>query len=459
MYDTMMPEGDSYDLLEEDDYETENHGDYVKTQTFWEILRYCIRPTVLDAYANLLHLFLVCLIFRTVTQLVRVPSPFCHIVSSVCGFYIMFVFFHFSAFHTYGLVFASYFIMHFTVRTLGRCRGYTVSVIIFSYLILCEFSLVPTETWERIRGPQMMTAMKIISFAFDLDNGLIKRPDVYQYLGYCLCPSSNIFGPWISYNDYICAYDNDRWDYKWLKRIFISFVKSVLWFILSVCFLEWLIPNTSSLPWLVYRDAMLFRVGHYFVSYVSETSALFGGFTKGVEVTRPLNIELPHSLVEVVVCWNLPMHRWLKTYVFRKTQAAGTFLAVMSTYVVSALLHGLNLRLEAVLLSLGIYTYVEHSLRSDLSEMFNACVSSKPCPTPCYKHKRTTNNLIVHSTNIMFTVLAMFHLAYLGVLIDITDSKPVTLENAFEVWHNVDYVSHIVVAFTYLIHRIIRLFK
>lgn len=33
----------------------------------------------------------------------------------------------------------------------------------------------------------------------------------------------------------------------------------------------------------------------------------------GVTVTRPLSVELPRSLVEVVTNWNLPMHNWLKT--------------------------------------------------------------------------------------------------------------------------------------------------
>lgn len=38
-------------------------------------------------------------------------------------------------------------------------------------------------------------------------------------------------------------------------------------------------------------------------------------------VTQPHNIEVPRSLVEVVVSWNLPMHRWLKQYVFKQVAA------------------------------------------------------------------------------------------------------------------------------------------
>ena len=32
---------------------------------------------------------------------------------------------------------------------------------------------------------------------------------------------------------------------------------------------------------------------------------------RDLSVARPLNIELPRSLTEVVANWNLPMHFWL----------------------------------------------------------------------------------------------------------------------------------------------------
>ena len=33
----------------------------------------------------------------------------------------------------------------------------------------------------------------------------------------------------------------------------------------------------------------------------------------GVQITQPHNIEVPRSLLDVVVSWNIPMHKWLKT--------------------------------------------------------------------------------------------------------------------------------------------------
>ena len=70
---------------------------------------------------------------------------------------------------------------------------------------------------------------------------------------------------------------------------------------------------------MAYRDALSFRTSHYFVSFLSEATALASGIDSSstgewhVTVTRPLNVELPRSLVEVVVNWNMPMHSFLRT--------------------------------------------------------------------------------------------------------------------------------------------------
>ena len=39
-----------------------------------------------------------------------------------------------------------------------------------------------------------------------------------------------------------------------------------------------------------------------------------------MQVTQPHNIEVPRSLVEIVVSWNVPMHAWLKKYVFKQAR-------------------------------------------------------------------------------------------------------------------------------------------
>ena len=70
---------------------------------------------------------------------------------------------------------------------------------------------------------------------------------------------------------------------------------------------------------LAFRDAFSFRCSHYFVSYLSEATALAAGLDTSptgqwaVTVTNPIAIEFPRSLVDVVINWNVPMHNWLKT--------------------------------------------------------------------------------------------------------------------------------------------------
>lgn len=71
---------------------------------------------------------------------------------------------------------------------------------------------------------------------------------------------------------------------------------------------------------VTYRDALIFRCSHYFVSFMSVACLIISGIEYrtssdlfGYQVTRPLDIELPRSLVPVVISWNIPIHLWIKT--------------------------------------------------------------------------------------------------------------------------------------------------
>ena len=48
----------------------------------------------------------------------------------------------------------------------------------------------------------MVLVMKLISLAFDLDKGMISRPNILEYFGYSVSVSSVIFGPFMTYTDY-----------------------------------------------------------------------------------------------------------------------------------------------------------------------------------------------------------------------------------------------------------------
>lgn len=66
----------------------------------------------------------------------------------------------------------------------------------------------------------------------------------------------------------------------------------------------------------MYKQALEFRTGHYFVAYASTVFTIICGYhnqyNNEIVVTHPMTIELPKSLLRVVVHWNTPMHYWLK---------------------------------------------------------------------------------------------------------------------------------------------------
>ena len=114
---------------------------------------------------------------------------------------------------------------------------------------------------------------------------------------------------------------------------------------------------------------------------------------------------MPRSLVEVVVSWNLPMHRWLKQYVFKQTKGRlGAGAAVLMTYLASTVLHGLTGQIAAVLFSLGAYTWVEHSLRAKLSNIMDASIGARKDTET--RKKVDTDNTPYVARKILISVLA-----------------------------------------------------
>lgn len=339
-----------------------------------------------------------------------------------------------------------------------------MSLYVVSFVILCELVLVESKAWHSVRGAQIILSMKLIGLAFDVSNGKTDLPGISSYIGYIFCVGTVIFGPWTSYIDYVHSVHQNRtkgFSLQWLLKVIKSSILSLVCVSISTCLTHWLILDNSP-KWLIaYRDAQSFRFSHYFVSFVSETTATLSGlgFSEvawGITVSKPHNIELPRSLVDVVTNWNLPMHYWLKHYVFEKALSLGTFIAILLTYAASSLLHGLNFQLAAVLFSLGFYTYVESVFRSKLSRIYNACIKARKCKEDC-KHEYKQNHPVVILTNLVFGALAMFHLAYLGLMFDSSaeSEQGYNMEHTLGKWSSLKYASHWVVVGTYIFHLLI----
>lgn len=142
--------------------------------------------------------------------------------------------------------------------------------------------------------------------------------------------------------------------------------------------------------------------------------------------------------------------------VFRVVRPYGTFFAILGTYVVSAMLHGLNLQLAAVLLSLGFYTYTEHVTRKKLSSIFSACIQARKCNPNC-GHQLNESHWLPRVFNIGFSLLAMFHLAYLGLMFDSSkmQDEGYSLFHALAKWRWLNYSSHWIVLSTLFFYYLI----
>lgn len=142
--------------------------------------------------------------------------------------------------------------------------------------------------------------------------------------------------------------------------------------------------------------------------------------------------------------------------VFLQLIPHGRFNAVILTYIVSSLLHGVNVQLSAVLLTLGFATYAEHTIRQKVADIFDACVMANAC-TDC-THRHNHRNVLVIAFNLSFRLLAMLHLAYLGILLDGSVEKPditKSINTVHQRWNNLDYLSHWIIIFTSILGAVI----
>ncbi|KAM9343602.1 protein-serine O-palmitoleoyltransferase porcupine-like isoform 1-T2 [Pholidichthys leucotaenia] len=444
-----------------------------RLQVWRELAESCGVATLQQGLQQLWSLLLLCLVCRVGFRL-GVASTVKHGVSMLAGVCALFLFFEEHMLWVLLLCALCYLILLLSHHS--SSRGPFMSTVILVFLVTGEWHFFNTVTWYKIRGSQMVVAMKAISLAFDLDRGAVgSLPSPAEFLGYVLFVGTVVFGPWITFSSYKTAVEGTRLSWSWLQSCSLSLLKSQMCLLISSCvapyLFPWFIPirgNSVTEKWLrAYETAVSFHFSNYFVGHLSEgTSMLAGaGFTRekdGVRwhmsVVKPLSVEVPRSMVLVVTHWNIPMSRWLKTYVFKNALKLGVFPAIMVTYTSSTLLHGLSFHLGAVLLSLGFITYVEHVLRKKLASIFSACILSRPCAPDCsHQHKK---EFWVRLLNLVFSFLVIFHLTYLGSMfdpgLDEQDTEEgYTAAHTIQRWSELNWASHWVVFVSWIFFRLI----
>lgn len=149
--------------------------------------------------------------------------------------------------------------------------------------------------------------------------------------------------------------------------------------------------------------------------------------------------------------------------IFHNLKPFGQFNAILLTYLISSSLHGLNFQLAAVLLSIGVFTFVEYRFRSVLAEILDACVAASKCnldaTRSCTKGHENTSALIwVKMINFAFGILTVVLLAYLGVLLDtsIDQSNGFSWEQILKKWIDLKFFGHVIVFIWFMIYLIIR---
>ncbi|XP_022685961.1 protein-serine O-palmitoleoyltransferase porcupine-like isoform X1 [Varroa jacobsoni] len=482
----MDSELDYYGNLEEEDRETiENdmayqlYGEpdemYMSLADLW---KYCMKGTLRDWFDITAYVVLSSCFLRWIASYPRVPRWLIHTVSFLLGLYCMVAVMDWHSFYAFTFGVISITTLYVAHWLFGKWRTTIVTLACLAMIIIVgEYKLAPPQ-WNRIRGTVMVMTMKIISLALDLDSGLVTRlPSLPQLFGFVFHCATIIFGPWISFYDYHRSLEGcesleqggfDLLDPLWFLSVIRALLLSTMCLVVSACGIHWFFGRAEEYgAWsLAFRDALGFRMSHYFVCFHGESTAVAAGIRRqgrhqqdeldqwNLEVVRPACIELPRSLVEVVVRWNQPMHIWLKNYVFRRIlPSGGRFLATLGTFAASALLHGLSFRLSAVLFSLGFYTYAEHTLRLKLATIFNACIGARPCHILC-DHRNTPQTCWwVNLINGLWTLLALLNLAYLGMMFD--EDQPIdmaeefnhmstgnTMESTLKKWSQLKYSCH-----------------
>ncbi|XP_011553761.3 protein-serine O-palmitoleoyltransferase porcupine [Plutella xylostella] len=437
--------------MEEDEYYTENS---------WKNLSLCAEPTLYEGLKFARDIILWNIILRLIVQYINPPLNICHSLSLMIGILLLYLNIGQPIIWTLGITFGSYiFIVTLSLVT-TRWRGLLVSLGMVTFLISSEIFIVNPKMWQQIRGIQMIATMKIISVAVELDRGLFKSMlNPIEFAGYLLCPANSLLGPWISFNKYNHYLGVRFLSFRWIKIISINLFLSMLYLVLSNCVVPWYIDDDASKWLLAYRDAQAFRMSHYFVSTMSVVSMISAGFglsndcRSEVQVTKPYFIELPRSLVQVVVYWNIPMHKWLKNYVFKPCQPYGQFTAILVTYTMSSVLHGFNFQLSAVLLSIGTFSFVEYNFRVKVAAALEVCCLANPCIKQC-NHKYRKGSFLTLFVNFLFGLITVTHLAYLGVMFEASFSlqeSGYSYLHTLSKWENLNYFSHGFVAFLYVI--------
>jgi porcupine-like protein len=464
------------DIVNTDDdyYKIENEYDYEYEDISANIFQTCIQPTIIQLIQYVSPIIIASILIRLLL-VKNVTSKFTInllniLVSSslLIYYYKLSIFIYFIA---YILKIYVLLINLTSKQHTNNTRHTLLIIVIFIssiHMFTGRFILFDQTEWNSIKGIEMILIMKIISYVYDLNN-----INLFNLISYSLSINTCLFGPWISYKEH--QQQQQPHELNYLNLIKNTIISICCLIISSCCFnLIDVYLNSSYLVVRIYFEALSFRLSNYFIAYLSQLLCNLNGLSSK-QVTRPNLIELPYSLLDVVTAWNLPIHYWLKQYVFKpvketnKQTLTSTILPVAATYFVSSMLHAFDENISLILFSLGFYTYVEFGLRKNLSRLFQCCIQTT---RPCYSltnadgvclHRFKRDHFISKFINFIFLLINLWHLAYLGqIFFHANNSTTTTTTRWFYLaqlkWSSTYYSSHLIALFSFILFKITNYF-
>ncbi|XP_017074242.1 protein-serine O-palmitoleoyltransferase porcupine [Drosophila eugracilis] len=481
---------------EEEDYylggelegDVDGHGILGLAERLLESLQTCVEPSLVQVLQYVAPMLLLCLLCRLLcllySQRKRLTSltPL-HLLHFACGLILLQFSVGYRLLLLLLLAAVGYILLQ--LLRLGRRGAHILAVLTIGSQFLYELLLWRRRSdWPQLRGIQMVVNMKLISLGYDLTtSGQLQAriPGPFAYLGYIYSPATCALGPWVSFGSYMdCLVPRNSWLVS-LRRLVPNALLCVLAVTVSNCVAAALSDffSDSSHFLVMYWDALSVRTSHYFVGFMAQALLVASDQRldgAGIEsdllgplVSRPWLIEWPRSISALVRSWNIPMHEWLKRYIYApfkvNSSRSRTVLAVFCTYFVSCLLHGMDLRIYLVLISLSIFAEGESLLRRQLAIFLDACISANVCPgkercrygnCPSKRRWSSVSYWLVRITNLAFTALAIYHLAYLGVVL-LGESLESGDETESFLWHwqQEGYLSHYIGVATFVLYLFI----
>eukprot|EP00076_Gallus_gallus_P045228 XP_025010766.1 LOW QUALITY PROTEIN: protein-serine O-palmitoleoyltransferase porcupine [Gallus gallus] len=253
-----------------------------------QVLPGCVVPTARQGLAQLWPLLLLCLGARLLHRL-PLPRGGKHAGAALGGLLALHHFFGAQA--LWVALLSALCALTLLLSRARAQRGLCIALAALSYVLMGELHMVDTVTWHKMRGAQMVVAMKAVSLGFDLDRGGVRgEPTPTQVLGYLCSPGSVIFGPWEPFGAYLRAVEGPPLSVAWARKALRSLGLALLCLLVSTCLAPFLfscllplygthaLPRSAFARWLhAYESALSFHFSNYFVAFLSEGTATLQG--------------------------------------------------------------------------------------------------------------------------------------------------------------------------------------